>query len=124
MKSRRRNDIILILLFIIISVIISLFIHFRHEDGMYACVYVDNVLTGRYPLNINETVRINGYLGGTNVLSIEDGYARMTGASCPDGLCINQGAVNGTGQSIICLPNRVVVKITGQEDDGYDAYTQ
>ena len=44
-------------------------------------------------------------------------------ASCPDHLCINMGRIRKTGQSIICLPNKVTVEIRGKKesDDGIDA---
>ena len=40
--------------------------------------------------------------------------------SCPDHLCEKMGRISSSGQSIICLPNRVVVEITGAAQE-YDA---
>lgn len=53
--------------------------------------------------------------GGTNRLVIKDGAVHMEEASCPDKVCIKQGAISETGQSIVCLPNRVIVTITGTD---------
>ena len=50
---------------------------------------------------------------------IEDGAARMEDADCPDQICVRQGKIRAQGETIICLPNRVVVRITGTgEPDG------
>ena len=39
----------------------------------------------------------------------------MTRADCPDQLCIHQGPIHIQGETIVCLPNRVVVEITGND---------
>ena len=44
---------------------------------------------------------------------IRDGGARIEEASCPDRLCVGMGVIRRAGQSIICLPNQVVVEIVG-----------
>ena len=64
--------------------------------------------TGDYPLN-----------GGTNVLHIENGSAWLTDADCPDKLCVKQGKIQYTGQTITCLPNRLTVTVIGA-DGGVD----
>ena len=56
-----------------------------------------------------------------NLLIIEDGYAYIKEASCPDGLCVHQGKINKSGEMIVCLPNEVVVTVEGPEDSGVDS---
>lgn len=34
-------------------------------------------------------------------------------SDCPDQICVRGGKIDKPGQSLVCLPNRVVVKITG-----------
>lgn len=58
--------------------------------------------------------------GGTNRLVIKDGAVHMEEASCPDKVCIKQGTISKTGQSIVCLPNRVIVTITGTDSQKTD----
>ncbi|HIS93241.1 MAG TPA: NusG domain II-containing protein [Candidatus Alectryocaccomicrobium excrementavium] len=43
----------------------------------------------------------------------EDGRARVLASSCPDQICVQSGEVSGAGRSIICLPNRAVIELTG-----------
>ena len=54
---------------------------------------------------------IDGYQGGKNHLVIHDGCARIEEADCPDKLCVKQGTVSESGESVVCLPNRVVVAV-------------
>ena len=65
-----------------------------------------------YPLSQDRTVELHSESGGHNVLVIEDGCAYITEASCPDKLCIHSGRISETGQTLICLPNRLSIIIS------------
>ena len=65
---------------------------------------------------------------GHNHLSIRQGAAYMTEADCPDGYCMQQKKITGIGETIVCLPHRLVaegVAAEGQtaDEDGIDAVT-
>ena len=111
----KKADVIFILALLLAAA--SLFLITGRQTGAAAVVSVDGREVARYSLNTDGTYSLNG---GTNILLIENGAARMLDADCPDGLCMKMGAVSKTGQSITCLPNRVVVKIIGAEDAEYD----
>ena len=81
-------------------------------------VKVDGKVTGTYPLAKDQKIRING---GTNILTIKNGKAKMTDADCPDQLCVHQKAASKNHESIICLPNKVVVEVDGSEESEFDA---
>lgn len=123
-KYFSRNDIILIAAILMTSLIGIFIINLFHKSGDKALVYVDGRLVYEYQLSEGVTVNIEGYNGGVNTLKITDGFAYMEEASCPDKLCIHQGKINRSGQTIVCLPNRVVVKIVGKDDGEYDAITR
>lgn len=60
----------------------------------------------------DDTIEIkNGDGDVTNTLVIKGGVADMTSADCPDHLCVKQKAISKEGESIICLPNKVVVTV-------------
>jgi len=54
---------------------------------------------------------------GTNMVRIEPDGVYMENANCPDKLCVHQGKINRAGESIICLPNKIIVEITGKKSD-------
>ena len=59
-----------------------------------------------------------------NVVEIKDGKVSVTEASCKNQVCVRHGAISRTGESIVCLPNRLVVRIeNGEEGGGYDSVT-
>ena len=68
--------------------------------------------TARYALNEDRTVRIEGE-DGYNTLVIENGEVRLSAADCPNGLCVQTGKIRYAGQSIVCLPHKLAVRITG-----------
>ena len=51
--------------------------------------------------------------GAVNILCVENGEVYMKEANCRDGLCIRQGRMKNTAKTIVCLPNKVVVSLTG-----------
>jgi hypothetical protein len=70
------------------------------------------------PLNTNERKEITTALG-TNTVEVADGQIRIVEASCANKDCIHQGAIGKPGQTIVCLPNRLVIRIEDSSgDDG------
>ena len=80
--------------------------------GKRVQVTVDGQVTMTLPLDTDTAVTIRGTVN-ENTLTIADGAARMTAAGCPDGLCVHHGAISRGGESIVCLPNRIVVTVVG-----------
>ena len=60
---------------------------------------------------------------GHNKVVIAGGEVWMESADCPDKLCVGQGRISRSGQTIICLPNRVMVTIKGGKSE-YDGVAQ
>ena len=93
----------------------------RDDGGQNeVAVTVDGEEFGSYSLAEDQTIDIDG----TNRLVIEDGTARMEWADCPDQVCVNHRAVSRNGESIICLPNVVVVSVRGGEEAELDGVVQ
>ncbi len=120
----KKNDIFLIGGFLIIFVAIILILSMMNTSGNQVVVSIDGVESYSFPLNEDLEFEITGYEGGTNYLVIDDGEAYLKDASCPDHLCVHMGKISRAGQSIICLPNRVVVEIKGndKQNDNADEY--
>lgn len=48
---------------------------------------------------------------GTNTVVIKDGVVFVKEASCKNQVCVNSGKISKKGESIVCLPNKVIVEI-------------
>ncbi|MBR5273268.1 MAG: NusG domain II-containing protein [Clostridia bacterium] len=44
-------------------------------------------------------------------IEVENGRARVLSSTCPDKICVNCGWLENKGDSAVCLPNKVVVRI-------------
>ncbi len=120
----RRNDILLIISLCAIAVILCVLIYIRPGSSKLELqILVDGQLIKSVELTDGYTGQIT--LDTGNVVCIDDGCVYMKSADCPDGLCVKQGKISKSNQSIICLPHRVVVKLVGADsqadaDDGLD----
>ena len=110
-KRKVKNDIILILSLILTLSIVGLCFMFFRADGNTVTVTVDGKHFGTYSLNQNTSVEIRTGESGENlnVLIIENGRAYVSSATCPDGICASHKPIFREGESIVCLPHRVVI---------------
>ena len=125
-ENKKKNDLILIGVLLVVALTayfcISFFQGANTKNGV-AVVTIDDVEYGRFPLVVDTEERIELPDGSYNLLVIQDGKADVTEASCPDGICVNHRAISKQGQSIVCLPNKVVVEIENGEESDLDAVT-
>jgi hypothetical protein len=121
-----KQDLIFIgILLLLCLVILGVYALFFHEAGSAVVVTVDGQTYGTYLLSQEQTVSICDSEGNvTNTLVIRDGKADMTEADCPDKLCVHQKAISVEKENIVCLPNRVVVTVTGSDEEGLDGFAQ
>jgi hypothetical protein len=111
----KKRDFILIGGILAVILIVTGIILFSKEDGDYVVVKVDGKEVARYSLSEDrENIPLNG---GTNILCIKDGKAYLTDADCPDHLCVNQGKIDQSGETITCLPNRLTVTVYSSDGD-------
>ena len=109
----KKRDIILIASILVIAIALFLIVELTKEEGAGVTVKVDGVKVAEYSLTANGTYPLNG---GSNILVIENGKAYLTDANCPDKLCVHQGKISRTGETITCLPNKLTVTVFGAEE--------
>lgn len=117
MNKKTKADIILISALLVIAALSFLLLQIGNKQGHQAVVTINGVEVERHSLSVNGQFSLNG---GSNILVIEDGYAYLIDANCPDKLCVSQGKIHYTGQCITCLPNKLTVTIEGSDNGGTD----
>ncbi len=75
---------------------------------------------GDYPLGTKEQLIFTDDYGKKNVLTIQDGQAFIEEADCPDKLCVKHKPISRNGESIICLPHKLAIRIVGGEEAEVD----
>ena len=101
----------------IISIIVVLFLisFFTKTEGQVAHVFVDNVEVKALPLDSDTTYSPPGL--DEVVIKVSEGKVCIEKSNCKDQLCVEQGYISSTHEKIVCLPNKVVVTISGDESD-------
>lgn len=91
--------------------------------GAYVQITVEDKVTDVVPLGKNMELDIPSSIG-TNHLIIKDGVADMTSADCLDKTCVNHRPISKNGESIICLPARIVVTIISNDSPDLDSISE
>ena len=109
-----RNDIILIV--IICLIIILLLITYKPSNSNTANVYYDNKLIKKILLDKDDNYIVNGENGPVYIM-VKNKKIKVTNETSPLHLCQNT-EIEKKGEAIICLPNKIVIKIEDDELDG------
>ena len=111
-----RFDLLLLLAILLFAGIFWLAVHFLTPAGNTVVVTVDGytVLTLSLSEDREEVVKTGN---GFNTSRIKDGEVSVAEADCPDKLCVRQGWISYDGESIVCLPHKLVVTVRGSGHD-------
>ncbi len=123
-KCMKRNDIILAGAVLVIAVFIIIYMNAIKKNGDTVVVKINGEVYKELPLVEDTTLEIKGVNEGVNILVVEDGYADIIEASCPDKLCVRQKRIHFDGESLVCLPNKVVIEIKSDTESGIDAISK
>ena len=102
---------------ILAAAVVALVWRGSHDEGpLTAVISVDGVQEETVSLEeaAVHTIHANGY---TLEVAVENGEVRMTSSDCPTQDCVHTGRISRSGQSIVCLPARVIVTIEGPADN-------
>lgn len=118
----KKWDVIIIGLFILLSFLPAAVFSVRAKQevgGYYAVITVQG--------KVYQTVELTGHVGrdeivietelGKNIIEIVDEKIGMYEADCPDKICYSPEYIAKSGETIVCLPNRVVIEVKGEVPD-------
>lgn len=126
MKFITKFDILLILfLFIVVFTFNIIFTKSvtTADDNAKVVIYYKDEIYDTFPLNVDTTVTIKTDIG-ENVLQIKDGYADMIEADCKDKYDVHQKPIMFNNETIVCLPNKIVVTIKSDDESEIDSFVR
>lgn len=120
-NKKRKNDIILIAVIIALAALIFILINSFSSNGNKVIIEQDAKQIAILDLNKNQEYRIYDKSGKIcNIVLISDGQASMKYANCKDKICVNHNKISKNNESIICLPNKVIVTVVSDKDSNVD----
>lgn len=126
-KMMKPGDLIIVGLLVILSFLpLAIFTYQNQvnaENQLYAVITVDGEVHGKMELkndHTRELHEVKSANGHVNIVAREGEIVYMREANCPDELCLDQGEISAVGETIVCLPHKVVVEIITQDGDNID----
>ena len=85
------------------------------KAATHAQILSDGKVLKTVDLGIDQEFTVPSADGGYNIVTVHQGAIAVTDATCPDHYCMKRGfCVSGT--DIVCLPNRLVIRFTGEQE--------
>jgi len=116
-----KGDKYLIIIIIIISLISIIYV--ERDATSYNSKYISIQVNGKEykkitfnPKMVGKTIPIKTKYG-YNLIEIGDEKVRVIEADCPDKLDVKQGYISKPGETIVCLPNRLIIEIKGENGE-------
>ena len=123
-----KADVILLIALIAFGLAATAVLAARGNDSSAAKVVIKSrgSLFASYSLSEDVTINVpSDSKGGSdyNVVTIKGGSVLITEASCHNQVCVHHAPISRHGETLVCLPNRLVVSIEKEDGGGYDSIT-
>ena len=118
-NSKIRNDILLAVTAILLTLIAFLAFKAFEREGSVVKITQGGELYGEYSLGDDRVITVESEYG-YNVIVIENGEVLVESADCRDKICVQHRRIKNSGETIVCLPHKLVVSIEGETSDAPD----
>lgn len=118
----RKGDLLILVVLLIIGGYFFLNKYLGEEKiGNLAILEIDGETIESFNLNSDSPNYLANTDYGYNIIEFEAGKVRVVEADCPDQICVHFGWIEYVGQTIVCLPHRLIIRIANDSiDDGLD----
>lgn len=107
----KKLDILIILILISITIFSTIILNLSNTKGSFLTVYKNNSIYKIIPLNENKKFKID-IDGHSNEFEINNFVVKMIDSNCKDKYCLDQKGIEYFSETIVCLPNSLVLKIS------------
>ena len=116
----KKGDVSVIFAILLTAVIISVCFFASRGDKLYAEVRLDNKILYSTSLGqgIKKSIPVDCKYGCTVI--IDDDRVCVSDSGCNNHLCESTGYISKKGQTIVCVPNRLIIEIKSDKGSGVD----
>ena len=112
----RKGDWLAVAVVLLLAAAIALFFFPREKQGeVFAEIYQNGEKIQTLSLAEDQSFTVTGRY--TNEITVADGRISISHSDCPGEDCVHSGSIGSTGRSIVCLPNKLEIRIVSQEGD-------
>lgn len=112
----KKNDYILITVLFSFLLIICFVLHYTKEKGTIAVVYYKSKVVRTIPLDTDiKKYEVMGENGKIKIMA-GNGKIKVEDENSPLHLCSKQGWIDSSTQTIVCLPNKIVIQIEDEQE--------
>lgn len=115
----KKGDILLAAAVLAIAAGVYLYYSTDVQPGGGVEVMVEGESVAFLPLDRDDNIRVETEQG-YNVISVQDGVVAVTEADCRDQICVEHKKIRNTGETIVCLPHKLVVEVIGDSPAEFD----
>lgn len=117
--TTKKRDIVLAAVLLILGVTGVLIVKYGLKSGNTADVYIDDKLVQTIDLSVDDEYTFQTDKG-SNTVEVRNGAVSMKSADCPDKVCVRMGTKNRNGETIACLPHKLVIEVHGGQEQEVD----
>jgi hypothetical protein len=95
----------------------------NNSNAKYFDIFIDNALFERIPVNENHKELKFNTKKGELYISTEKGIASVSESSCKHKTCVEHKSISKPGTSIVCIPNKFRLAVSGSSNSIIDTLT-
>lgn len=115
LHSMNKTDKKMILYICIVSLFVLFILFALDKKGKVAYVYYEDTLIQTIDLNGKQEYTVKGKLGDVHIQT-DYGKIQVEKENSPKHLCSKQGWISSPYETIVCLPNHIIIKIRSEDE--------
>lgn len=110
----KKGDIIIFSVIAVIALVVgAVFLFGNSGDSIMVVVEKNGVEVKRVSIDQSGVIWEDEH----NCVEIEDKQVFMEWSDCKNQICVHAGKISSAGQQIVCLPNRVMIRLEGYDQE-------
>lgn len=112
----KKGDFILMGILLFLGVALVLWQYHGRQEGEQVVITVEGKVYKVLDIKEDQEVKVETKDGHYNLVQIKEEAVKMSEADCKNQVCVNSAQITDIGETIVCLPHQVIVKVVANGD--------